>query len=126
MEEIDALVIAECRRFGELQEILTVGNISANTIAEISNVSIKVDESDGILNGISKLGQFEFAIIIMLEPRTDMEARTLGHLLAGRVQKGLLVVEKLKYEIPIPLIELKRGLLRSSAQHGFRIYGKTQ
>ncbi|MGK0722264.1 hypothetical protein [Leucobacter sp. W1478] len=123
MDAVGVTVLSESQRLGDLASTLVLGDLAEDARAGLPGKSVAMRVGDLLARGPESIDRYDLVVCVAGGDRSELERRTLGHAIADVALKAVVSVESLGRELPIPLIELKRGLLLDSPELGYRVYG---
>lgn len=126
MDAVSTLVLSEFERLTEVKSIAIYGTPSPG-LAQALTAPVSEHETETLLRGFNETSTPSDYVIYLHDHDTDLselERRTVAHRLTAVTARVLLVVAPLGAELPMPLIEVKRGLLLNSGHQGYRVFGR--
>lgn len=123
VDAISTLVLSELERLADIQSMAIYGVLSDEGI-ESSPIPVQKFETQDLLRDESEtLPRSDYVVYISDTGLSAIGRRTVAHRLASVTDRVLLVIAPLGAELPVPLIEVKRGLLLDSGSKGYRLLG---
>lgn len=124
MDAVSALVLSELERLKDVQSMIVYGSL-APELAQALTVPAREFETAALLRDVRAIATpADYVVYLHDSDLTELERRTIAHRLAAVTARVLLVVSPLGAELPVPLIEVKRGLLLNSGRQGYRLLGR--
>ena len=123
MGAIGVTILSECERLGEMASTLILGDLREETRSALPGESVSMRVADLLARGPKYVDRYDLVVCVPGEDGSELERRSLGHAVGIVAHRAVISVQKLGKELPIPLIELKRGLLLDAPELGYRVYG---
>lgn len=124
-EAIATLVAAEAQRVGGVERVVVYGLLPEEALTILPEIVEQLDP-DRLLDEPSSgtEADAELAVFVSGGEYEELETRVLAHALAARAARAVLVIRPLGSEIPVPMIELRRGLMLDVPDFGYRLFGR--
>ena len=124
MDEFSTLVVGEARRLGDIASMAVFGEVAEQVASEV-NCAIQVQPFAELFDAHAlPESAVDFVVAASAEHLSELQRRTLAHRLAGLSRTAVLVARPFGSEIPVPLVEVKRGLMADAVDVGYRVHGR--
>ncbi|UOQ59916.1 hypothetical protein MUN76_12825 [Leucobacter rhizosphaerae] len=124
MDAVAVAILSESERVGDLSSVLVIGELSEEALQALPGTTTVRTADDLLREDPSAAGHHDLVVCAGALVEGDLRRRALGHALAAVAGTAVISVQPLGDELPIPLIELKRGLLLDAPELGYRVYGQ--
>lgn len=121
---ITTLVSAEAARLGSVNRVVVFGDRSGAEFSDLSWEFEQVDVDTLLEDSGAAAIHADMAVLVSETAYADLETRVLGHALAELPVRAVLAIRPLGAELPVPLIELRRGLMLDAPHLGYRLWGR--
>lgn len=124
MYEIGALAHEESSRFGDIRSSLVIGQCEDGVFAGLPGDVGHIETGMSALDLLPDSGPIDLIVCLPLSDLGAVDARAMGLALAKAARCGVILVTQSGSEIPVPRIELKRGLIYGAPELTYRVYGR--
>ncbi len=123
MDTVNVTILSESERLGVVRNTLLIGAANDELIASLHPTPEVRTAQDILASDPGSIDPAELVILLPDATSDKLEKRALAVAAARLTSRAAISVQRLGEELPIPLIELKRGLLLDSLDLGYRVYG---
>lgn len=124
MDAVGVTIVSESARIAGVTSTLVIGELTDEAQESLPGSTSTMSARELLACHSSEAPQYDLVICAGEKIGTELERRALGHAIARTTRLAAIAVQQLGLESPIPLIELKRGLLLDAPELGYRVYGK--
>lgn len=122
MDAVGVTVLSERERLGEVGSTLIVGPLSDEARGQLPGRLTSLSLAEMLAQEPADVTRHELVIQVGDGSGSPMQRRALGHAIARVAERAVIAVHTLGAEVPVPLVEVKRGVVLDDPSLAYRVY----
>lgn len=123
MDPVSALVSSELDQLGDLTSLLVIGDLSAGATRDTRLVRQDRRVAEILQSSPSDHNQYDLVVYVGEETLSDLSRRALGRAVSYLARHLVIAVGHAGEELPVHMVEVKRGILMEARLNSYRVYG---